>query len=813
MVFDNTDWEATNNTSQAYYNSIYGSARFEKLWDLVAYLNQKGITNGIMFNFQGPGPQWMSGGALTPGYEAQWAQMITSLLVYARYTRHLQFNLVGPDNEPDLGYAYVGIGASSTQYVTMLNQLALNLASNGLGDVRIVGPDLAYPNTNWMQQMMTSPSLMSNLAHFGLHSYLPNGQETAGIANFLASSPYPNSTYWMTEFNTQCTSCYEGAYIADVYDWSFAYTTAQDLFYHLANGASAALAWEGYDSYYEVEPLQGLPGGEQASGWSFYGLFGVNDTNAATKSYTARKSFYTMSQITAFVPPGSQHINISDSQSGQFMMMGFYHAPSGRVTITGCNGNNSTAVVPMALTNLPPVANFALCYTDANTNLSQSATFAVTNGSFTITIPPDCVFAVTGFDPAKIAVSAQVTNPASGAQFAAPATIPLAASASTTTGSITNVTFFSGATLIGVCSNAPWSMNWSDVAAGAYTVTASASDTMGHTTLSTGVTFTVVGPPSQILLTPTNAMVNPGGGQQFNATVVDALGTPFSPQPALAWSAGGGNINSAGWYVAGDGTGGPFSIVASNSGVSIAAALTVSNNVNVAPSGIGYIWYSLPTNTANTPQMEAPAINDGDTMTEISLLTPFEAAVDLTNAYEGAGVIWSNTQAITNFVFINGTTIGANGTFDAGFQLQFTGDGVNWAPAGPQWTSAAAYPYNSSSSSATPYVFSGPMTMAMGVRCVGQVSNGKNRSGAVYATEVQAYAGIVPQQPLQARYVKTVGVVISWPTALTNCVLQTKSDLYSPWTAVTNTLQYNGPQTSITLNRTNAPQFFRLCPQ
>src|ERR1700734_4407746 len=38
VLFDNTDWVTTNNASQAYYNSVYGSARFEKLWDLVAYL-------------------------------------------------------------------------------------------------------------------------------------------------------------------------------------------------------------------------------------------------------------------------------------------------------------------------------------------------------------------------------------------------------------------------------------------------------------------------------------------------------------------------------------------------------------------------------------------------------------------------------------------------------------------------------------------------------------------------------------------------------------------------------------------------------
>ena len=813
VVFDNTDWEATNNTSQAYYNSIYSSARFEKLWDLVAYLNQKGITNGIMFNFQGPGPSWMCGQSLTPGYEPQWAQMIASLLIYARDTRHLQFNLVAPDNEPDIGSAYVGIAATQSQYVTMLNLLAQNLGSNGMGDVRIVGPDLASTSGTWMQTMMGSSSLMSNLAHFGVHSYPPAGEGSSGVAGFLASSPYSNSTFWMTEFNTQCTPCFQGNYDPTIYDWNYGSQTAENLLYHLANGASAGVAWEGCDSYYELAPLTWLPGGEQASGWSFYGLFGVNNTNAVPKTYTARKSFYTMSQISAFVPPGAQCINVSNGQNGNFLMLAFYHRASGRVTLTGFNNNTNAVVASLVLTNLPPVASFALYYTDASTNLNQSATYPVLNGGFTATIPSNCVFTLTGFDPAKIAVAVQITNPVGGAQFTAPATIPLAASASTTTGGITNVTFFNGATPLGACSNAPWSMDWSNVAPGVYTVAASAADSMGHTTVSTNVTFTVVGPPAQILITPTNAILNPGGAQQFNATVVDALGTPLASQPLLAWSAGGGVINSAGWYLSDGVAGGPFSVIASNGGLSCAATLTVSNTVNIAPSGIGYIWYSLFTNTANTPQMEAPAINDGDTLTEISLLTPFEASVDLTNAYEAAGVIWTNTQAITSFVFINGTTIGANGTFDAGFQLQFSGDGVNWAPAGPQWAVTPAYSYNSSRSSPTQYVFSGPATAAMGVRCVGQVSNGHNRSGAVYATEVQAYSGVAPLPPLQARYVKNAGVIISWATALTNCVLQTTPDLSMPWATATNAPQYNGPQTSITIDRTNAPQFFRLGPQ
>src|SRR5580700_8901704 len=91
VAIDNSDWMPTNNTSPATFYSIYNSARFEKLWDLIGYLNQQGISNGIMLNFEGPGAQWMGGETLTSGLEAQWALMTSSLITYARNTRHLQF--------------------------------------------------------------------------------------------------------------------------------------------------------------------------------------------------------------------------------------------------------------------------------------------------------------------------------------------------------------------------------------------------------------------------------------------------------------------------------------------------------------------------------------------------------------------------------------------------------------------------------------------------------------------------------------------------------------------------------------------------
>ena len=207
VIYDLTDWEGTNDNADSnvfdwtYYNAIYSSAEFTKLWDMMAYLNQRGITNGAFFNFMGWGPSWMmqsdaTSGSLKPGMESEWAEMITSLLVYARNTRGLQFNLVAPDNEPDLIAYPEGIHIpTATQYTNALHKLALRLDSAGMGDVGLVGPDLSIGGTTYMPQMMADPVIMAKLKHFGMHGYTSGGELRPGCAHTFSEAPIPTARF------------------------------------------------------------------------------------------------------------------------------------------------------------------------------------------------------------------------------------------------------------------------------------------------------------------------------------------------------------------------------------------------------------------------------------------------------------------------------------------------------------------------------------------------------------------------------------------------------------------------------------------
>ena len=193
--------------------------------------------------------------------------------------------------------------------------------------------------------------------------------------------------------------------------------------------------------------------------WSFWGLFGVDNPNAAVKTYTARKNFYTLAQISKFVRPGAQRIGVSGSVSSLSPLLAFNHAGLGQITIVGINTSSSAATLSGALASLPTVSYLDLYYTSATTNLADGGSVAVNNGAFSATIPADCVFTLTGWSGLRVAI----TNPLSGSSFNAPATIPIFAAATTSTGSVAKVEFYTGSAKVGESTNLPYRFTWTNV--------------------------------------------------------------------------------------------------------------------------------------------------------------------------------------------------------------------------------------------------------------------------------------------------------------------------------------------------------------
>jgi len=105
--------------------------------------------------------------------------------------------------------------------------------------------------------------------------------------------------------------------------------------------------------------------------------------------------------------------------------------------------------------------------------------------------------------------SVSITNPASGTVFIAPANVTIQASASDSDGSVTNVQFRIGSTILTNKAAAPFSATTNNLAAGSYTLTAIASDNLGAT--ATNSVSIVVDTPPVVTIT------NPVSGTLFIA--------------------------------------------------------------------------------------------------------------------------------------------------------------------------------------------------------------------------------------------------------------------------------------------------------
>jgi hypothetical protein len=102
---------------------------------------------------------------------------------------------------------------------------------------------------------------------------------------------------------------------------------------------------------------------------------------------------------------------------------------------------------------------------------------------------------VTVTAPSNVPPSVAITAPANGATMTAPASTTITAAASDSDGAVTKVDFFAGGTLLGTATASPYSVPWTNVPAGTYSLTAVATDNAGATTRSAAVTVTVNNPP------------------------------------------------------------------------------------------------------------------------------------------------------------------------------------------------------------------------------------------------------------------------------------------------------------------------------
>ena len=255
--------------------------------------------------------------------------------------------------------------------------------------------------------------------------------------------------------------------------------------------SASATAPEANDTVQRVEFYANgnLLGTDTASPWSI----SVTGLAAGTYSLTVKAIDGDNAETTS----AARTIIVSDTNAPPTASL---TAPANNATYTApasitVSANASAVETNGSITKVEFYANGTLIGTDTTSPYSI-VWDNVPAGSYTLTAKAtDNLGAETTSAARTITVNGSptiaITNPATGASFATPATVTIQATAADPGGSIARVEFYQGATLLGTDTTAPYEYVWASVPVGSYSLTAKAIDNQSNETTSAAVTISV----------------------------------------------------------------------------------------------------------------------------------------------------------------------------------------------------------------------------------------------------------------------------------------------------------------------------------
>jgi O-glycosyl hydrolase len=411
-VIEEMDWEATNDNNDPgtfnwdYYDQVFTTERFQGVWNTLRYLNQKGITDGLVISFMGAPPaskpleetnplrSWMGDTthAIYPEKEDEFVETIAAWLYYARHRAHIRFTLVSPMNETDI----IGLTRSeehpggivegpnmpdAVQVTRVFTKLARKLDVLGMEDVRFVAPDAGGDRlfSACLDEMVQDPYLMGKLACWGVHDY---GDDAANYLQIVNRPANPNPSLWVTET----------AGIAN-------------LFGQLDDQASAFIFWDGFDGVYQHARRNGY-GSAPPNDWVFWiGEEGkpLIQFNTRKQKWVPRKQFYEYAQLFRYIRPGAVRIAATANQENPSVFA--FLNPDRQLVLVGRNSSDGPVILKGELKNLARGNAFEMFYTDTLHNLTESGEVTISGEpglagySFEATVPAHAIFTLVGQPP------------------------------------------------------------------------------------------------------------------------------------------------------------------------------------------------------------------------------------------------------------------------------------------------------------------------------------------------------------------------------------------------------------------------------
>jgi len=241
-----------------------------------------------------------------------------------------------------------------------------------------------------------------------------------------------------------------------------------------------------------------------------------------------------------------------------------------------------------------------------------------------------------------------LTSPAPGSQGIEPVDIPLAAQVLDTNGSVTLVEYFEGSNKLGEATNSPYTLVWSNVLHGSYSLTAKATDNDGATSISLpiGVSVTSNAPPVVSISNPTN-------GQRFiegdNVSITAQANGIDDPIRRVQFYTNDVKL--------GEVTNSPYTLVWTNPSAGVYGVVAIATDQHGLSSTSGPVTVTIVTNSLPLVSIVSP-INDAIffTPTNISisaLASDNDGTIKLVEFFRDNIKLGERTNAPYTFVWTN----------------------------------------------------------------------------------------------------------------------------------------------------------------
>ena len=279
-----------------YLEQVYTSKVFHDAWATFRALNAKVVKPFL--NASGHIPPGL-GRADDPKRLADfdgYAEMVVTMTKWARDREHLEFAMLAPFNETDLGFPE-GPKIALEDTVSAVGAIMKRLDEHGLSDVRLILMDDAGPWRERINLILKQDSWAKRVAVFGFHGYGDgddgdsNGWSGAygHMVEAVRSSAFSDSAVWMTEYGDLDQT--------GLVEREIGWRSSRRILKLLNQGLSAGLVWDAFDNFHEHD-----------AAWSTYGLL-ATDTNSW--KYTPKPRFFAAKQIFRFVRPGFLRATVS----------------------------------------------------------------------------------------------------------------------------------------------------------------------------------------------------------------------------------------------------------------------------------------------------------------------------------------------------------------------------------------------------------------------------------------------------------------------------------------------------------------------